>query len=233
MRLYIIRHADPDYERNSLTPIGHVEAQALAERFASVGIDHIYSSHAGRAKDTARYTAEKLGLPVHVEEWLHEPQDLFVEQDGQSYAIWDTHGLTIRNGQPLPTHEDWCSRPPFDQPHMRTTYEAFARASDDFLARHGYRREGGRYRIVRRNQEKIAAFCHNGTVMLFLSHLLAIPYPLVCCGFFAWPSSVTTILFDERSVDYATPRALGVADLSHLYKSGLTPQPRGVITNQW
>ncbi len=29
MRLYIIRHADPDYPNNTITPEGHLEAQAL------------------------------------------------------------------------------------------------------------------------------------------------------------------------------------------------------------
>lgn len=33
MRLYIIRHADPDYPNNTITPEGHLEAQALANGF--------------------------------------------------------------------------------------------------------------------------------------------------------------------------------------------------------
>ena len=60
MRLYIIRHADPDYEHDTLTEDGHKEAQALAKRLASHGLDRIYCSPLGRAIDTARYTAEPL-----------------------------------------------------------------------------------------------------------------------------------------------------------------------------
>ena len=32
MRLYIIRHADPDYPNRTITEKGHLEAQSLAKR---------------------------------------------------------------------------------------------------------------------------------------------------------------------------------------------------------
>jgi probable phosphoglycerate mutase len=32
MRLMIVRHGDPDYEKDSLTPAGWKEAEALSER---------------------------------------------------------------------------------------------------------------------------------------------------------------------------------------------------------
>lgn len=31
MRLYIIRHADPDYPNNTITPAGHLEAKARGD----------------------------------------------------------------------------------------------------------------------------------------------------------------------------------------------------------
>ena len=34
MRLYIIRHADPDYKNDTITVFGHKDAQALAKRLA-------------------------------------------------------------------------------------------------------------------------------------------------------------------------------------------------------
>ncbi len=54
MRLYIIRHADPDYVNDNLTPAGHLEAAALGERMASEGLNLIYSSPRGRALETMR-----------------------------------------------------------------------------------------------------------------------------------------------------------------------------------
>ncbi len=49
MRLYLIRHADPDYENDKLTPAGELEAAALARRLAAYHLDAIYSSPMPRA----------------------------------------------------------------------------------------------------------------------------------------------------------------------------------------
>lgn len=60
------------------------------------------------------------------------------------------------------------------------------------------------------------------------------------------PSSVTTVLFEERTKDYAVPRCIGLGDISHLYASGLRipnssyekansfypfPRPSGIKSN--
>ena len=50
MRLLIVRHADPDYSIDSLTPAGWEEAKLLADRLASVLVAAYYVSPLGRAK---------------------------------------------------------------------------------------------------------------------------------------------------------------------------------------
>ena len=55
MRIYIIRHADPDYENDTITPRGHLEAKALAERMLQENIDSICSP-LQRARHTMNYT---------------------------------------------------------------------------------------------------------------------------------------------------------------------------------
>lgn len=52
MRLLFIRHADPDYARDSLTPRGKEEAFALAETLREQWIDAVFCSPLGRAKRT-------------------------------------------------------------------------------------------------------------------------------------------------------------------------------------
>lgn len=64
-----------------------------------------------------------------------------------------------------------------------------------------------------------------------LAHLLEIPVTLMWSGFWLAPSSVTTILFDERSPGIAVPRCIGLGDVSHLYESGLPVKQRGIIAN--
>ena len=53
MRLIFIRHAEPDYDIDGLTPKGEREAGFLSERVATWKVDHFYSSPLGRAKATA------------------------------------------------------------------------------------------------------------------------------------------------------------------------------------
>ena len=102
---------------------------------------------------------------------------------------------------------------------------------DEFLSRHGYERVAGRYRIKNRNDQKIAVFCHGGFGLTWLAHLLEIPVHLMWSGFWLPTSSVTTLIFEECSNEWAVPRCIQLGDTSHLYESGLPVLPRGIIAN--
>lgn len=60
-------HADP-----ALTPNGHGQAQRLADRLATAGIDAIYVSTLRRTAQTAAPLADRLGLTPQVEPELRE-----------------------------------------------------------------------------------------------------------------------------------------------------------------
>ena len=230
MRIYLIRHADPDYPNDTITEKGHLEAKALAERMAKQGLDRIYSSPVRRAKITAQYTADVLNLPGQFEDWTAElPWQM--DTDRGRISVWDLSGELIRAGDKYPTQDTWHRLPAIEQLRLHEKFEVVQQRSDEFLARHGYQRDGGCYRRVAPHRERIAVFCHNGVGLAWLAHLLAIPLPLMWSGFWMPPSSVTTILFDERSEEFAVPRCIGVGDVSHLYAAGLPVQPRGIIAN--
>ncbi len=232
MRIYIIRHAEPDYSIDSLTPKGHQEAAALAKRMVQVAPTHLYCSPVQRARHTCEYTEKALGRQAAIEHWtaeLHECREEHRELGPM--MVWDYPGEKIRECYPMPTRDDWHLREGFTNPIFREKHEFVARSSDEFLARHGYVRENGRYRIVNGNRDRIAVFCHGGFGLWWLSHLLEIPLPLMFAGFFMPPSSVTTVLMDERSRTWATPRCLGVGDISHLYATGLPMSNSGIKAN--
>lgn len=42
MRIYFIRHGNPNYENDCLTDIGHLQAEACAERLKGEGIQKIF-----------------------------------------------------------------------------------------------------------------------------------------------------------------------------------------------
>lgn len=234
MKILLIRHADPDYANDSLTPAGHREAQALATRLRRMGIDRIFSSPLGRAQATMRYAAEATGLEPTTLPWTAELHWPTVHQQGLGEgSIWDVHGHTVHGLGAQLTRRNWQDLPPFNaSPEFAAGFRRVQQGSDATLAELGYAREGDRYRVAHAHRQQVAFFCHGGLGVTWLAHLLNLPLPLAWVGFFLPPSSVTTILFDERCPEYATPRCLGIGDISHLYAAGLPMQPVGIKTNR-
>ena len=232
MRLYIIRHGDPDYERNALTDRGRLEAAALGERLAGEGLTHLYTSPSGRARQTMQYTAETTGLTPTVLPWADELGGLHWElPDGQTAWAWHVEGEVVRRNPSLASRQGWHEQPPLDHPGFREIVEALQRASDAFLVEHGYVREGDVYRMARANRDRIAVFCHGGMGVAWIAHLLALPVSLAWCGLFMATSSVTTVLFEERSKEVASPRCLAISDTSHLYHARLAVGTCGAPAN--
>lgn len=234
MRIYIIRHADPDYANDTITPQGRLEAEALAERMKKEGIHRIYSSPMGRSIETMKYTARALNMEARIEPWTQEHLNLSVELENQRkvFAI-DLHGECIREDLSILDHKNWSKLPHFSHLNLREVYQNVVQESDKFIKRHGYERIDGRYRCIAPNEEKIAVFCHGGFGLTWIAHLLEIPLPLVWSGFWLPTTSVTTILFDKRTPNWAVPRCIGLGDISHLYAAGLEVLPRGIIANYY
>lgn len=235
MLLHIIRHGDPDYQNDALTPAGRLEAAALAERFAREGLDRIYTSPQGRAFETMRATADRLGLAHTVLPWAREqyPELFLHDGDQKSRPLFQFPGEVFREAEPLPTHDNWLDMPVFDEKReeVRGAVDRIVAESDTLLASLGYVREGTRYRLQRSSCERVAVFCHAGLGLTWLAHLLAMPTPLFWAGFFLAPSSVTTILFEERSADWAVPRCIALGDTGHLQAAGLPRGTRGLEAN--
>lgn len=80
--LYFVRHGDAlpdqdeivlgDYDAQALSDLGRRQASALARRMALYKPTAIYSSPVGRAAQTARASAEALGLEIHFDADLRE-----------------------------------------------------------------------------------------------------------------------------------------------------------------
>ena len=98
MRLYLIRHADPDYPNNTITPAGHLEAEALARRLTHEGLTRIYCSPLGRAVHTMQYTAQATGLTPQIEPWMAELDEFRIPLPPPWPALmaWDIPGQITR-----------------------------------------------------------------------------------------------------------------------------------------
>ena len=90
MKILIIRHAEPDYSIDSLTPKGWREADLLAKRLAKLPISDIYCSPLGRAQDTAKATLEAMNKTATTLPWLHEFRGkVWDEQKGKKRIPWN------------------------------------------------------------------------------------------------------------------------------------------------
>lgn len=225
MKLLIVRHGDPDYSIDSLTEKGWREAAYLSERLAKLDVKRFYVSPLGRAKDTASLTLQKLGREAEECPWLREFDAPIFRPDAadRKKVPWDW----------LP--QDWTADPRFyrlDQWYLpkamadgnvKGAYDWVVSGLDALLERHGYRREGGCYRVTAANNGTIVFFCHFGVECVLLSHLLGIsPMPL-WHGTCAAPSSVTTVVTEERREGVASFRMSAFGDVSHLYCHGEPP----------
>lgn len=214
MQIYLIRHAEPAYPADELTPRGHRQARALARRLGRSGVDALYSSPMGRARATAGYAAEVLDLPVTIEPWMEELESWTIDQEpwGESPA-WEVDPGRVRQRR---GGGSWHAGPPFDAVELGPPFAELGRASDAFLERLGYVRDGARYRRGHARHARPAVFCHCGFGLTWLAYLLAIPPPLVWAGFTLEPCSLTTIAFEPDAEGSAVPRCLALGDRSHL-----------------
>ena len=91
MRILIIRHGDPDYEHDSLTPKGWREAELLSDRICKMDIKAFYVSPLGRAKDTASCTLKKIGRTATEYPWLREfaPTIMRPDVSDRRMIAWD------------------------------------------------------------------------------------------------------------------------------------------------
>ena len=84
MNIYLSRHADPDYENDSLTERGFAEAEDLATYLAEVPFTHIFASPLGRAQRTMEPTARGRDLVPVTLDWLRE-----LRGDLDGHAAWN------------------------------------------------------------------------------------------------------------------------------------------------
>ena len=87
MLLYYVRHGDPIYNPDQLTPLGKRQAEALAHRLTQHGLDEIYVSSSNRARETCMPTCEILKKEPVVLDWTKE------------YYAWLQMTVTMEDGR--------------------------------------------------------------------------------------------------------------------------------------
>lgn len=227
MLFFYIRHGDPIYNPDSLTPLGERQAEAVAKRLALYGIDKIFASTSNRAIQTATPTAQILKKDITQLDFcneVHAWSDFTVDtQTGRRWAFQDKEARKLLcSKEILDLKEKWYSHPAFADCNFEKGFARVTKESDKLFADLGYEHINGTgaYKVLKQNNERVALFAHQGFGMAFLSCLLDIPYPIFSMHFDTCHTGVTVIEFkDEDGI--AIPKILTLSNDSHLYKEGL------------
>ena len=140
MRILLIRHAEPDYTVDSLTPKGHREAELLSRRLLSYDIRDFYQSPLGRARDTAAYTLKKLNREAETLPWLHEFMGSYPDPETGKRRIvaWDVKPRIWSSFPGITDVRTWYNAPAFSNGNVREIWEETVNGVDSLLSRYGF-----------------------------------------------------------------------------------------------
>ena len=226
MKIIIVRHAEPDYEKDGLTERGEIEARLLAERLCREDITAAYCSPMGRAKRTAEPTLRRLGLDAEECIWLREfdtDNKVRLPYLDRERGCWDILPYFVDERPELYSSEGWRQVDFLKGTSVGEKYDWVISEFDRVLASHGYTRSGLNYDVTDSNHKTLVFFCHFGLGAVLISHLMK------CSPYSVWqhtvlaPSSVTVFNTEERIEGRALLRAACIGDTSHLYRGNMEP----------
>ena len=244
MKIILIRHGDPDYLNDCLTEKGKREASLLAKRVAKWKVTDFYCSPLGRALETASYSLIETGRQATTYDWLQEFFHPVTDPvSGRNGVPWDFVPSFRTNETFFYDRDTWFDAKVMKSaPDIREKYTEICTALDNLIAKYGYIRDGGFYRVPGKkevfikesaapgsttapfnfdeDEDIIVMFCHLGIICVLLSHLLGIPFPLLPHSFYLAPTSITILGSEERWSNEAAFRIQVAGDTTHLYNGG-------------
>ena len=229
MILFYVRHGDPIYNPDSLTPLGHRQAEAVAKRLALYGVDRIFASTSNRAMQTAQPTCEILKKDMTTLDFANESHafaDFSVElEPGKRTWVFSEPKMRaiLASAEVRNMGDRWTEHPLLAEFHFEKGVQRVQRETDAFIASLGYERVPGTgsYRAVAPNDDRVALFAHQGFGMSFLSAVLGISYPMMSMHFDMSHTGMTAIHFREEADGFARPCVMTLSNDSHLYREGL------------
>lgn len=229
MRLYFVRHGEPIYDPDSLTPLGEKQAEALSKWFLSRQPEKIYASSSNRAVQTALPTCRLLDKEPILCDWAHESlafEDFHaIDDQGKKQWILEVPSTIRQFISPEVTAlgQQWYTHPYFAQTGYAAGVNRINKAVDSFMEEQGLRhdRENHCYHIVGNTPERVALFAHYGAGLAILSSLMDIPYNVFCPRFNFALTGVTEIYFHPHGNGMVVPQITQLSGTPHLYREGL------------
>ena len=219
MRIVFVRHGEPDYVNDCLTALGRKQAQAAAVRLKEEGIEEIWSSPLGRARETAQAASDALGLPVHTLDFMREvswgsTDGTEIPGGGHPWAIvfeMTRQGIDLNDPR-------WRELPWFRANRLLECIDRIHSGIDGWLEGYGYIREGAYYRhtVEEERQRTIALFSHGGSSAAAMGHILNLRFPCACALLHIDHTGVTVVQMESRSGGGTLSRLTLTNDARHI-----------------
>lgn len=207
MKITIIRHAEPDYENNTLTEKGFKEAEILGKYLKDEKLDYIYVSPFQRADYTAKailkYNKNKEYKTL---DFIHEFRPF----------MWDKTPTFLNSDERVYHHDKWTEVPEFNYEELKNSYKWVKDEFNALIKEHGYEKQGAYYKVIKPNHDNLVFVCHFGLESFLLSELLNIPVNALLNHTCASPSAITTVYTEEREKGKAIFRLNVYGSLEHL-----------------
>ena len=223
MRIIFIRHGHPDYKTDSLTELGHLQAEAAAVRLRSEQIDRIFSSTCGRAAETAEHIAKERDMEVERLEFMREISWGALEEGEELYHNghpWRTVEKLVGEGHSL-LSKQWKSEEYFSKNKITMYDTKVAEGLDAWLATLGYTREGSYYRVGKPQYDTVLLASHGGSSSAALAHLFCLPLPFLCYTVCPKFTAITIVSLSGKEGDLISPRFELVNDAMHINGLGI------------
>lgn len=219
MRLIFIRHGEPNYEKDCLTELGHIQAKLVAQRLLQEDIKTIYSSPLGRARQTAQAFLDACNrTDVHILDFMKEirfgTEEVLYDD---RFNPWTGVNKLIEQGINL-QDPDWREFPLFKNNTATVDVDFIAAQSDKWLSSFGYEKDGLYYlnKNTEENNDTYAIFCHGGSTTAFLSRVLNIPFPHLCASFHLKHTGIVILRFDTTPGIRSIPLVELAGDILHI-----------------
>ena len=230
MLLFYVRHGEPTYQPDELTPNGKRQAEAVGRRLARYGLDKIFCSTSNRALQTAQPAAELTRREIVKLDWCkegHAWEEMAVEDDrnpGHRHWCFSIPSVRRKLASPevLSLGDKWYEAPGLPENRFKDGVERVNREVDAWLEGLGYRHDRANkwYVPAAPTDERIALFAHQGFGNLFFSSVFDIPYPLWATRFDQNYTGVSAIWFQE-SDGVVIPKMIQFSGDGHLYAADL------------
>ena len=228
MRIIFVRHGHPNYEKDCLTELGHLQAEAAAERLKGEPIEKIYSSTNGRAYETAGHINKYFGLEIEQLQFMRElsfvkkapgMEDSYPEIPDSLGFPWEGSDTVVAEGKSL-FDKELTSLPVFAKFNYPRQAEQVCREFDGLLASLGVVREGLYYRIPNGTKYKtLLMVSHGGSSTAVLAHLFNLPFHFLANITRPHHTSVTVVDFPEGDGPIS-PRLTLFNDAKHIQGVG-------------